>query len=33
VGTFMLCARLGARLDLHALFGSELDEPSQDLRR
>jgi aarF domain-containing kinase len=26
VGTFMLCARLGARLDLNALFGSELDE-------
>lgn len=25
-GTFMLCARLGARLDLNELFGDELDE-------
>ncbi|WP_290870974.1 AarF/ABC1/UbiB kinase family protein [Aquabacterium sp.] len=26
VGTFMLCARLGARLDLNEVFGAELDE-------
>jgi aarF domain-containing kinase len=26
VGTFMLCARLGARLDLNDIFGGELNE-------
>lgn len=26
VGTFMLCVRLGARLDLNAIFDGELDE-------
>jgi hypothetical protein len=26
VGTFMLCAHLGARLDLNEVFGGELDE-------
>lgn len=29
VGTFMLCVRLGARLDLNAIFGEELDEAAE----